>query len=144
MAQHGLHDWTFRFNRCKQAMGLCVFGRKTIELSIYFVERDNAAAEIRDTILHEVAHALVGPGHGHDKVWKQKCIEIGARPERCGQADMPEGRWRARCGHCGKAFHRHRQPKRGRGWFCQACGPALGKLVWQSAQAAQEPSTIFS
>ncbi len=33
-------------------MGLCVYGRKTIELSIHFVERDNPADEIRDTILH--------------------------------------------------------------------------------------------
>ena len=50
--------------------------------------------QVRDTILHEIAHALVGPGHGHDAVWKRKCREVGARPERCGQADMPEGRWR--------------------------------------------------
>lgn len=131
MAQHGLHGWAFRFNRCKQTMGLCVFGCKSIELSIYFVERDNPAEEIRDTILHEIAHALVGPGHGHDKVWKRKCIEVGARPQRCGDADMPEGRWRARCGGCGKHFHRHRRPKPGRCWFCQTCGPVWGKLIWQ-------------
>ena len=71
MTRHGLHGWAFRFNRCKQAMGLCVYHRRSIELSIYFVERDNPVEEIRDTILHEIAHALVGPGHGHDKVWKK-------------------------------------------------------------------------
>ena len=32
---------------------------------------------IRDTILHEIAHALVGPCHGHDAVWRQKAREIG-------------------------------------------------------------------
>lgn len=39
---------------------------------------------IRDTILHEIAHALVGPNHCHDLVWKAKCLEIGATPRRCG------------------------------------------------------------
>jgi len=138
MAVHDLPGWTFRFNRCKQAMGLCVYHRRTIELSIHFVERDNPAEEIRDTILHEIAHALVGPGHGHDKVWKRKCIEIGARPQRCGHADMPKGRWSARCGGCGRSFHRHRQrkPKRSRGWFCRACGPEQGRLLWKEAALA--------
>jgi len=140
MVQHGLHGWAFRFNRCKQAMGLCVYQRRTIELSIYFVERDNPVEEIRDTILHEIAHALVGRGHGHDKVWKRKCIEIGARPVRCENANMPEGKWQAWCGGCGKNFHRHRKPKRARGWFCRTCGPERGRLVWKSQRLpAQRP-----
>ena len=136
MAKHGLHGWSFRFNRCKQTMGLCVYHRKTIELSIYFVERDNPVEEVRDTILHEIAHALVGPGHGHDKVWKRKCIEIGARPQRCGQADMPEGRWQARCGGCGKPFLRHRKPKRGSRWYFPVCGPECGRLTWRETPVA--------
>jgi predicted SprT family Zn-dependent metalloprotease len=131
MALHGLVDWAFRFNGCKQAMGLCVYRRRTIELSIHFVERDNPLEEVRDTILHEIAHALVGPRHGHDKVWKRKCLEIGARPVRCGHADMPPGRWQAQCGGCGKRYDRHRRPKRVRGWFCRGCGAERGKLVWR-------------
>jgi predicted SprT family Zn-dependent metalloprotease len=131
MAQHRLAGWTFRFNRCKQALGLCVYQRRTIELSIYLVERDNPLEEIRDTILHEIAHALVGPRHGHDKVWKRKCLEIGARPLRCGLADMPPGRWQASCGGCGKRFHRYRKPKRLSGWFCRGCGSERGQLVWR-------------
>jgi predicted SprT family Zn-dependent metalloprotease len=136
MADHGLHRWQFRFNRCKRAMGLCVFHRRRIELSIHFVERDNPIAEIRDTILHEIAHALVGPGHGHDEVWKRKCVEVGARPSRCGNADMPEGKWKARCGACGRKFHRHRRPQQSDGWFCPECGPVRGKLVWKEVTAA--------
>lgn len=137
MAAHGLHGWVFRFNRCKQAMGLYSYHRKTIELSISFVERDNPVEEIRDTILHEIAHALVGPGHGHDKVWKRKCIEIGARPLRYRLADMPEGKWRARCWGCGCQFHRYRRPKRARGWFCRRCGPEVGRLVWKSQESPE-------
>lgn len=127
---HGLSDWSFAYNRRKRAMGLCVYQRRTIELSAPFVER-NGPPELLDTLLHEIAHALVGPGHGHDAVWKQKCIEVGAKPQRCGEADMPEGNWRARCGSCGKEFQRYRKPKRMRGWFCQKCGQERGGLVWR-------------
>jgi predicted SprT family Zn-dependent metalloprotease len=130
LAAHGLQDWSFAFNRRKRSMGMCFYERQAIELSIWFIER-NAEEAIRDTLLHEIAHALVGPGHGHDEVWKQKCIAIGAQPVRCGQADMPAGRWQARCTSCDFCYYRHRRPKRLKGWFCRTCGPERGKLVWR-------------
>jgi predicted SprT family Zn-dependent metalloprotease len=130
MSRHGLLDWTFAFNRRKRAMGLCRYGEKRIELSIHLVDR-NGPHEVLDTILHEIAHALVGPRHGHDAVWRAKCREVGARPRRCSDADMPEGRWQARCGGCGQVFSRHRRPKRLKGWFCRPCGPERGRLAWQ-------------
>jgi predicted SprT family Zn-dependent metalloprotease len=129
LARHGLADWGFAYNRRKRTLGLCIYDRRTIELSLHFVLR-NDLAEITDTLLHEIAHALVGPGHGHDAVWKRKCVEVGARPVRCGEADMPAGRWRATCGRCGQAFSRHRRPARRRGWFCRECGPDHGRLTW--------------
>jgi predicted SprT family Zn-dependent metalloprotease len=127
--RHGLGDWSFAFNRRRRSLGYCWYDRRRIELSIYLVER-NEAVEIFDTLLHEIAHALVGPGHGHGPVWKRKCLEIGARPVRCGQANMPAGRWQAQCGTCGKGFHRYRKPKRMKGWFCGGCGPQRGQLAW--------------
>src|SRR5436190_24197018 len=94
---YGLQDWSFAFNRRKRDMGLCLYGSRVIQLSMHFILlNDNVA--VRDTLLHEIAHALVGPGHGHDVVWKRKCLRIGARPERlCKDVNMPEGRWQARC-----------------------------------------------
>jgi predicted SprT family Zn-dependent metalloprotease len=129
LALHGLTEWSFAFNWRKRSMGLCVFGNRRIEISVHFVKR-NAQAEILDTLLHEIAHASVGPDHAHDAVWKNKCVEIGARPVRCGDAEMPEGRWQAGCKGCGKQFQRHRRPKRMRGWFCRGCGPETGRLEW--------------
>src|SRR5262245_59311474 len=101
MARHGLAGWSFGFNRRKRSLGLCRYATRTIELSVYLVYGNSAADEVRDTLLHEIAHALVGPGHAHDAAWKAKCLEVGARPQRCGQADMPPGRWQAHCGNCG-------------------------------------------
>jgi predicted SprT family Zn-dependent metalloprotease len=134
LAQHGLAGWSFGYNRRKASLGVCFHGRKLIELSIHLVER-NGAEEVLDTLLHDVAHALVGPDHGHDAVWKRKYVEVGAWPGCCGEADMPEGRWRSVCGACGSRFSQHRKPKRPRGWFCRRCGPKRGRLVWTQTDA---------
>jgi predicted SprT family Zn-dependent metalloprotease len=137
-ACYGLAGWSFAFNRRKTEMGLCLYATRAIELSLHFVQM-NPEEIIRDTLLHEIAHALVGPGHGHDEVWKQKCLEVGARPERlCFQVNMPEGRWQARCGCCGMLHCRHRKPKHMVGWFCRHCGQELGKLHWQHAGEGAE------
>ncbi|MFO0800022.1 MAG: SprT-like domain-containing protein [Gemmataceae bacterium] len=136
MAQHGLADWQFGFNTNKRRAGVCRYPTRTrpgrIELSKHYVLR-NPADEVRDTILHEIAHALVGHGHGHDEVWKAKCVEVGARPERCygEEVEMPKGRWRATCGGCGREHDRHRRPKRMTGWHCRECGKERGALVWK-------------
>ena len=133
LVAHGLHDWSFAFNRRKRDMGLCLYGPRVIQLSLHFVLLNDDAA-VRDTLLHEIAHALVGPGHGHDAVWKHKCREVGARPERiCDDVNMPEGRWQARCGSCGMLHHRHRKPKHMVGWHCSYCGRERGRLTWTRA-----------
>ena len=47
-----------------------------VELSVSFVLRATWS-DIRDTLLHEIAHAIVGPGHGHDAVWQTAARRIG-------------------------------------------------------------------
>ena len=139
MARHGLAGWRFRFNRARRRAGVCFYpalGRPgRIELSVHFVER-NSAEEIRETILHEIAHALAGHGHHHDDFWKSICVRIGAKPERCYDAaavDMPKGRWRAACPGCKAEHHRHKRPRSLTGYHCRSCGPKKGQLVWGEA-----------
>jgi predicted SprT family Zn-dependent metalloprotease len=127
---HGLSGWKFAYNRRKRAMGYCCYSLRSIELSIHFVVHNDMDA-IVDTLLHEIAHALVGSDHGHDKVWKAKCRQVGATPQRLGQANMPAGKWQANCKSCGRLYHRHRRPKRMQGWYCPPCGADLGRLVWK-------------
>jgi predicted SprT family Zn-dependent metalloprotease len=72
--------WTFKFAKDKRTVGWCRHSQKTIEVSKYYL--DSHPDEIKDTILHEIAHALVGPNHGHDYVWRRMCVKIGANPRR--------------------------------------------------------------
>ena len=83
MMEHGLQaqGWTFKFDNAKRRFGECRHGHKTLSLSQSLVIL-NDEARVGATMLHEIAHALVGPRHGHDAVWKRKAIELGDDGER--------------------------------------------------------------
>ena len=52
---------------------------------------------ITDTILHEIAHALVGPRHGHNAIWRQKAREIGCTAMRCHNLTFSAAKWMMMC-----------------------------------------------
>lgn len=112
MDEHGLHDWTFGFDRARVRAGACHFGDRRITLSRVLTAA-HGEAEVRETVLHEIAHALVGPRHGHDQVWRARARAIGASGDRCYSAEDPvvPGRWQGRC-VAGHVVHRHRRPER--------------------------------
>ena len=87
-AEHGLHDWSVTLDRAKARAGACRFAHRQISLSAPLT-RLHTDAEVRDTILHEIAHALVGPRHGHDEVWRATAVRIGCSGERCVSPDAP-------------------------------------------------------
>jgi hypothetical protein len=53
-------------------LAYCKYASKTIYVNSLFIN----VCDIKDTILHEIAHALVRRPF-HDETWKAKCIEIG-------------------------------------------------------------------
>jgi len=79
MEFHGLAGWNFKWSNTKTSYGDCNYNTSTIRLS-KILSKIVDQAHVLDTILHEIAHALVGPGHHHNHIWKQKCVEIGAQP----------------------------------------------------------------
>jgi predicted SprT family Zn-dependent metalloprotease len=123
MKQHGLADWTFRFDHARRRFGSCRTRAKIITLSkpLAFL---NDEAQVRETILHEIAHALT-PDDGHGELWKQKCREIGADPKRCytdQQVVSPPRRsapYEIGCQRCGWWHDRHRRTRRK--LICRAC-----------------------
>ena len=129
--------WRFAWNRRKRSLGLCRYREKRIELSLHFVMA-NDEDQVRETVLHEIAHALAGEKAGHGPAWKVMCTRVGCKPERCdnGIAVMPAGRWAARCGACGKQYTRHRRPHVRARYWCRTCGPEKGAIVFDANQAA--------
>lgn len=81
MDQHGLQHWRFAFDRAAARFGSCAVSKLTITLS-WKLTMLNDVEQVRDTLLHEIAHALA-PGDGHGGKWKTACRKIGAKPFRC-------------------------------------------------------------
>lgn len=149
MFEHGLQGWTYATNRRKKTLGLCFSKLKRIELSVNFIIH-NPAPIVKETILHEIAHAIVGTEHGHDSVWKDMAERVGASPCRTTRnVTMPPGKWQATCRGCGILFSRHRRPKYPTGNSCRRCGPELGKLRYRHiseilAEAATDEVVVIS
>ena len=111
MSAHGLSHWAFKFDRAVRRFGYCSYRTKTISLSENLVALNDVSI-VQNTILHEIAHALVGSGHGHSAVWKAKAIEIGCSGERCygGEVKRPAAVWRLTCPTCRRSVTRTRKP----------------------------------
>ncbi len=131
LREHGLDGWQIVADRAKTRAGVCRYGRRQIGISAPLTTLHDEA-EVRDTLLHEIAHALVGPQHGHDEVWRAKAVEIGSTGERCVSPDAPRvvGDWVGRC-PAGHERNRHRAPTRLAS--CGRCSPrfdARHLLTW--------------
>lgn len=70
--------WTFVFGRSRSRFGVCHHGLKRIEVSKGFA-LVGSKAEVKDTVLHEIAHALVGHEAGHGKVWQDMAKSVGCK-----------------------------------------------------------------
>jgi hypothetical protein len=101
LTEHGLvsKGWQGELDNAERRFGVCRPSQKTISLSRILVAK-NSDEEVRDTILHEIAHALAaietGENCGHDHRWQAICRRIGARPERCydsAEVTAPEAPW---------------------------------------------------
>ena len=113
-------NWTFVWdNRAVRRYGQCRYGKKEIGVTKKLA-LINTIEESKDVVLHEIAHALTGRGHGHDAVWKRMCIKVGAKPERCykpkergGSVNTIEGKYKLVNKDTGKVYrYYHRKPRR--------------------------------
>ena len=79
---HGLTDWRFVVENLRNAnlygpcskglLGYCDIPHKTIRIDHGAVRR-----QFRQTVLHEIAHALTPNDPGHGQEWINKAGEIG-------------------------------------------------------------------
>jgi len=78
LEKHLLPECEICFLMHSNARGICYNSGEKISLQIQFSINEDME-EIRNTILHEIAHALVGNENGHNLVWKKKALELGVR-----------------------------------------------------------------
>ena len=112
-------NWTFVWdNRAVRRYGQCRYRKREIGVTKKLA-LINTIEESKDVVLHEIAHALTGAGHGHDAVWKRMCVKVGARPERCykpkhkgGNVNTLEGKYKVVHKDTGEVYSTyHRKPK---------------------------------
>jgi len=134
MGRYHLNEWHFAWNDRKTAAGLCSYRKQTIELSRALTPH-RAEGDVRDTVLHEIAHALCGPKAGHSRTWRAKARELGARPTTCiadtaAVSAVARGKYRAVCPQCGPlSTYRHRRTNRVHSH--RRCGSVIG---WQLSE----------
>ena len=128
MSDNGLCTWTFAFDRAKTRAGMCNHATKTISLSeLYTTHPQTTPDHIKDTILHEIAHALT-PGCRHGDAWKKKAMSIGCSATRCCE-HFTQKPFVLTCA-CGKVtISRHRiHPKLKRA-VCKVCHGHLSVVI---------------
>lgn len=135
-----LRYWTVTLNNRKRSFGVCSYVKRSIQLSTHLVPFMTDEA-IVNTIIHEIAHALC-PGHSHDNVWRNKCIELGGDGKRCGGEDKYEGgkvgmqatqeklaKYTLTCPCCNNKSYKHRMPSKS--ISCGICSPRAYNLKYK-------------
>jgi predicted SprT family Zn-dependent metalloprotease len=118
--------YSFSWNRSKRVFGTCEYTRKLITLSYSLVSL-NEELHVKDTILHEIAHAFAGRQNGHNRVWKWHASRIGANPIRCYDSNevVMDAKYFAKC-KCNNKIHKKiRRPR-----VTKICIKCRERLVW--------------
>lgn len=112
IALHLDESWSFGFDNAKTRAGLCNYVTKRISVSKYLAAKYEDD-EIHQVLLHEVAHALAGPGAGHGASWKSIAKSIGYEGKRLHGGAIAEdlAPWVGTC-PAGHTHYRYRRPSR--------------------------------
>lgn len=137
LALHLDASWSFDFDHATRRAGQCDFGRKRITVSRHLAARFDDDA-IHQTLLHEVAHALAGPGTGHGPIWRGIASDLGyvGGTTHNGPIADDRARWRGECPK-GHEFVRFRRPSRE--VSCGQCSRGFSRaavIMWREQQRA--------
>ena len=113
------HEWRAAFDLAAVRAGVCKYGEQLICLPVsYAMTADRQ--ELIDTVLHEIAHAMVGAGHNHDPIWKLAAQRIGCTAQRCTHVIHTAPRWIGTC-NCKRPLYRTRLTRLARTGRCTKC-----------------------
>lgn len=108
---HGLKGWRAVRRNYKSTGAITYFDTKTIVFSATLIEKWTKA-QFTQIVLHEIAHALVGHSHGHDKVWAARARSIGYKGGRTHDLPTVEARWVLTCPDHGELGRRHNRSRK--------------------------------
>lgn len=94
MEWHGLtqQSWKVKYDHARARAGQCKHRAKVLSFSRNLIAR-GTPVDMRNTLLHEIGHALAGPRHGHDKIWRAIALQIGCNGERCHNMELAPPTW---------------------------------------------------
>jgi len=118
-------EWSFGFDNGRRRAGLCSYTDKKITVSKY-LSLVHSVDDVRQTILHEIAHALCGPKEGHSKKWLATAKRIGYRNETYTGEEIAKeyAPYRGICPN-GHQHYRYQKPKRL--YSCHICARGFNK-----------------
>lgn len=127
--------------RMRRTLGSYMPSRKQIAISSRLLAMGDEN-DIRQVVLHEVAHAIVHDRWGdkpsaHGREFRLVCNDIGAKPRRF--VDVTTGEWQSqirylsKCGHCNVLIVRKRRMRSVR---C-ICGLKLYPQSWRAVAPAE-------
>ena len=129
--------WDFEWGSGVRRFGCCTTWRSRpgyVRITISrLLANNNDYETVRQVVLHEVAHANVGGGHGHDYVWQREARRLGTSDSRC--YNSGEGSTKAKtlpkkfigtCPRCGYTCRRNRRTD----CYHKSCGAIAGAIVW--------------
>lgn len=125
LKEHGLaqRGWYFDFDRAVRRFGCCHYSSKTITLSEKLTTL-NSESRVRQTLLHEVAHALAGHKAHHGATWKAICRSIGGDGQTyysSANTATPAHKYTGTCPNCSRTIYRNRRGN-------IACGKCCNRL----------------
>jgi predicted SprT family Zn-dependent metalloprotease len=126
---HGLSHLQLDWHRSNKSVGICHFSRLPADCEWHAVKITlsrglvgcNEESVIRNTILHEIAHAKAGHLAKHGPLWKLAAISVGAKPEaKCGLGvNLVPTKIKAVCPLCSQLHYFTRMPIRTKYCLCQ-------------------------
>lgn len=127
--------WTFAFDRAVRRAGACHWADRRITVSRHLAERAEED-EVRQVLLHEVAHAMAGHAAAHGPRWRAACARIGHDGSRLHDRPIAEDRaaWIGTC-PAGHVHRRFRRPTRT--VSCGACSRRFSRAAlirWRPAE----------
>lgn len=134
MEANDVGGWNLKLDHARRRAGQTNHTSRTISLSRHLMALYDEE-QVRETVLHEIAHARVGAKHGHDAVWRAEAIRLGASGKRLVDLSAPTvpAPWVGVCPN-GHRVERMRRPSRP--MSCAQCARKFDErylITWRRA-----------